>query len=68
MRGIVENTIRNMSPEDRQEALETVTRQVVSMMSEQERLATLRAIVAELSAGMPPERIAAALAGSGEEG
>ncbi len=49
MRGIVESTIRNMSPEERDEALQSVMRQVVSMMSAEERRVALIDIVAHLS-------------------
>jgi hypothetical protein len=61
MRGVVENTIRNMSPEERSDALRTVTSQVVTLMSEQERVDALVHIFRELSASIPAERLEAAL-------
>lgn len=61
MRGVVENTIKNMSPDERSKALETVTQQVVALMSEQERIDALVAIVRELSGAIPAERLSKAL-------
>jgi len=58
MRGVVENAIRNMSPEERAQALETVMQQVVGMMSEQERVDALLAVVRELTNSLPGERVA----------
>jgi hypothetical protein len=57
MRGVVENAIRNMSPEERQSALHTVTEQVVAMMSEEERMSALVEIVGQLARSVPEHRI-----------
>jgi hypothetical protein len=56
MRGIVENQIKNMSPQERQEALRTVTAQVIASMNEQERTDALREITAQLLKSLPTER------------
>jgi hypothetical protein len=47
-----------MSPEERMQALETVMQQVVTLMTEQERVDALLAIVRELTNAIPPERLA----------
>lgn len=57
MRGVVENAIKNMSPEERQNALHSVTAQVVSMMSEEERIGALVEIVGQLVRSVPDDRI-----------
>lgn len=57
MRGVVESTIRNMSPEERQDALRGVTEQVVSTMSEQERIDTLTEILGQLVRSIPSDRL-----------
>jgi hypothetical protein len=62
MRGVVESAIRNMSPEDRQAALQEVTSQVVAMMSEDERVTALVAVIGELARSVPAERIEEAFA------
>jgi hypothetical protein len=62
MRGVVENAIKNMSPEERQSALQSVTQQVVSMMSEEERVAALVQIVGHLARSVPDERIGEVMA------
>jgi hypothetical protein len=62
MRGVVENAIRNMSPEERQSALKSVTEQMVSMMSEAERIDALVEIVGQLARSVPDDRIGEALA------
>ena len=55
MRGIVESTIKNMSPEERDEALQAVMRQVVSMMSAEERRLALIDVVTHLAQDLPDE-------------
>lgn len=55
MRGIVESTIKNMSPEERDEALQAVMRQVVSMMSPDERRLALIDVVTHLAQDLPDE-------------
>lgn len=61
MRGIVENTIRNMSPDERMDALKAVTSQVIGSMSEQERVDTLVEVLGQLARSVPEERLADAL-------
>jgi uncharacterized protein YaaW (UPF0174 family) len=61
MRGVVENAIRNMSPEERQEALHSVTRQVVALMEEHERIDALTHIVRSLAEGLSSEQVHMAL-------
>lgn len=55
MRGIVESTIKNMSPAERDEALQAVMRQVVSMMSPDERRLALIDVVTHLAQDLPDE-------------
>lgn len=68
MRGVVENTIRNMSPEERQNALQAVTEQVVAMMSEEERMNALVEIVGQLTRSLPDDRIEDVMARLAEPG
>jgi hypothetical protein len=51
-----------MSPEERQSALKSVTEQMVSMMSEAERIDALVEIVGQLARSVPDDRIGEALA------
>lgn len=53
MRGVVENAIKNMSPEERSEALLTVSAQMVQSMSPAQRREALTAIVSMLLDGLP---------------
>ena len=67
MRGVVESAIKNMSAEERQSALREVTGQVVALMSEQERVEALAAIVRELAGSVPADRVDAVLAQIGTD-
>lgn len=55
MRGVVESAIKNMSPEERDQALNAVMQQVVSSMSTEERKAALVDIVTLLSGDLSAE-------------
>jgi hypothetical protein len=57
MRGIVENTIKNMSPGEREAAMKSVTQQMVSMMSETERVDALVQLFDSLMRDLPRERL-----------
>ena len=57
MRGIVENTIKNMSPGEREAAMKSVTHQMVSMMSGSERVDALVQLFESLMRDLPQQRI-----------
>lgn len=61
MRGIIENAIKNMTPEERDKALQSVMEQVVSMMSPEERRTSLVYIVAYLAGDLSSEDRAAVI-------
>lgn len=63
MRGIVENQIKNMSPQERKDALQMVTAQMIASMTEQERVAALREIAGQLLSSIPAAIHADVLAG-----
>jgi hypothetical protein len=57
MRGIVENTIKNMSPGEREAAMKSVTEQMVSLMSETERVDALVQLFDALVRDLPKDRL-----------
>lgn len=55
MRGVVENAVRNMSPDERLQAIDSLMRSVVTSMSPQEREQALEIVVRHLVAGLGAE-------------